>query len=245
MIPYQCSIHIHDSCFGPISAFYPRFSVLSPFQRFIPILAFYPQFSVLSSFQCFIPISVFYPHFSVVSPFQCFIPISAFYPHSVFYPHFSVISSFQCFISISVFYPHFSVVSPFQCFILISVFYPHFSVLSPIQRFIPISVSVFSFRFGHSVSAFYPDPSNSPFFYLFCLLFPLSAFSIEQFLVLLVRVHWLFHVFEKSKHFLKHSFMQGHIDHHNSLYIMYRSSFRYMKAMFLYASDCGVVDHYF
>ena len=25
------------------------------------------------------------------------------------------------------------------------------------QRFIPISVSVFSFRFSHSVSAFYPD----------------------------------------------------------------------------------------
>ena len=29
----------------PISAFYPHFSVLSPFQRFIPISAFYPHFS--------------------------------------------------------------------------------------------------------------------------------------------------------------------------------------------------------
>ena len=65
---------------------------------------------------------------------------------------------FQCFIPISAFYPHFSVLSPFQRFILISVFYPHFSVLSPFQRFIPLSVSVFSFRFRHSVSAFYPDP---------------------------------------------------------------------------------------
>ena len=48
----------------PISAFYPHFSVLSPFQRFIPISAFYPHFSVLSPFQRFIPISAFYPHFS-------------------------------------------------------------------------------------------------------------------------------------------------------------------------------------
>ena len=32
--------------------------------------AFYPHFSVLSSFQRFIPISAFYPHFSVLSPFQ-------------------------------------------------------------------------------------------------------------------------------------------------------------------------------
>ena len=54
----------------PISAFYPHFSVLSPFQRFIPISAFYPHFSVLSPFQRFIPISAFYPHFSVLSPFQ-------------------------------------------------------------------------------------------------------------------------------------------------------------------------------
>ena len=80
----------------PISAFYPHFSVLSPFQRFIPISAFYPHFSVLSPFQCFIPISAFYPHFSVLSPFQRFIPISAFYPH------FSVLSPFQRFIPISV-----------------------------------------------------------------------------------------------------------------------------------------------
>ena len=69
-----------------------------------------------------------------------------------------VLAPFQCFIPISSFYPHFSVLSPFQCFIPISVFYPHFSVLFPFQRCIPISVSVFSFRFGHSVSAFYPDP---------------------------------------------------------------------------------------
>ena len=86
----------------PISAFYPHFSVLSPFQRFIPISAFYPHFSVLSPFQRFIPISAFYPHFSVLSPFQRFIPISAFYPH------FSVLSPFQRFIPISAFYPHFS-----------------------------------------------------------------------------------------------------------------------------------------
>ena len=54
----------------PISAFYPHFSVLSPFQRFTPISAFYPHFSVLSPFQRFIPISAFSPHFSVLSPFQ-------------------------------------------------------------------------------------------------------------------------------------------------------------------------------
>ena len=88
-------------------------------------------------------------------PFQCFIPISAFYSH------FSVLSPFQRFIPISAFYPHFSVLSPFQRFIPISAFYPHFSVLSPFQRFIPLSVSVFSFRFRHSVSAFYPDPTCS------------------------------------------------------------------------------------
>ena len=35
-----------------------------------------------------------------------------------------------------------------------------------------------------------------------------------------------------------------HIDHHNSLYVMYGSSFRYMKIMFWYASDCGAADHY-
>ena len=86
----------------PISALYPHFSVLSPFQRFIPISAFYPHFSVLSPFQRFIPISAFYHHFSVLSPFQRFIPISAFYPH------FSVLSPFQRFIPISAFYPHFS-----------------------------------------------------------------------------------------------------------------------------------------
>ena len=76
------------------SAFYPQFSVLSPFQRFIPISAFYPHFSVLSPFQRFIPISAFYPHFSVLSPFQRFIPISV----SVFS------SSFRH--SVSAFYPN-------------------------------------------------------------------------------------------------------------------------------------------
>ena len=139
LVEFQLFKNKWGQSFGPISVFHTHFSVLSPFQRFIPILAFYPQFSVLSSFQCFIPISVFYPHFSVVSPFQYFIPISAFYPH-------------------------FSVLSTFQRFILISVFYPHFSVLSPFQRCIPISVSVLSFRFSHSVSAFYPDPLK----YIFC-----------------------------------------------------------------------------
>jgi hypothetical protein len=53
-----------------ISAFYPHFSVLSPFQRFILISAFYPHFIVLSPFQRFIPISAFYPHFSILSPFS-------------------------------------------------------------------------------------------------------------------------------------------------------------------------------
>ena len=130
----------------PISAFYPHFSVLSPFQRFIPISAFYPHFSVLSPFQRFIPISAFYPHFS----FRFQFPFPRF--------SFSVLSPFQRFIPISAFYPHFSVLSPFQRFIPISAFYPHFSVLSPFQRFIPISVSAFSFRFRDSVSAFYPYP---------------------------------------------------------------------------------------
>ena len=107
---------------------------------------------------------LFWPHFSVSYPFQRFIPVSAFYPH------FSVLSPIQRFILISVFYPHFSVVSPFQClssfqcFIPISVFYPHFSIVSPFQCFIPISVSVFSFRFSHSVSAFYPDPLHKRVF---------------------------------------------------------------------------------
>ena len=85
----------------PISAFYPHFSVLSPFQRFIPISAFYPHFSVLSPFQRFIPISAFYPHFSVLSPFQRFIPISV----SAF--------SFRFRDSVSAFYPY-----PKQCAIL-------------------------------------------------------------------------------------------------------------------------------
>ena len=77
--------------------FLQRIPKQSGIQRFIPISAFYPQFSVLSPFiQCFIPISAFYPHFSVLSPFQRFIPISAFYPH------FSVLSPFQRFIPISV-----------------------------------------------------------------------------------------------------------------------------------------------
>ena len=84
-------------------------------------------------------------HFNVLSLFQRFIPISEFYPH------FSVLSPFRRFIPIQRF-------APFQRFIPISAFYPYFSVLSPFQRFIPISVSVFSFRFRHSVSAFYPDP---------------------------------------------------------------------------------------
>ena len=61
---------LEQYCIFPISVFYPHFSVLSPFQRFILISAFYPHFSVLSSFQRFIPISAFYPHFSVLSPFQ-------------------------------------------------------------------------------------------------------------------------------------------------------------------------------
>ena len=80
--------------------------------------------------------------------------------HSVFPTHFSVLSPFQRFIPILAFYPQFSVLSPFHCFIPISVFYPHFSVIpiSAFKTFIPISISVFSFRFSHSVSAFYPDP---------------------------------------------------------------------------------------
>ena len=36
-----------------------------------------------------------------------------------------------------------------------------------------------------------------------------------------------------------------HIDHHNSLYVMYGSSFRHMKVLLCDASDCGAVDHYF
>ena len=76
--------------------FYPHFSVLSQFQRFIANSVFYPHFSVLSLFQRFIPISAFYPHFSVLSLFQRFIPISAFYPH------FSVLSPFQFPFSVSV-----------------------------------------------------------------------------------------------------------------------------------------------
>ena len=59
----------------PISAFYPHFSVLSPFQRFIPISACYPHFSVLSPFQRFIPISV-----SAFS-FRFRDSVSAFYPY--------------------------------------------------------------------------------------------------------------------------------------------------------------------
>ena len=77
---------------------------------------------------------------------------------STFYPHLSsVLSPIQCFTPISAFYLRFSVLFPFQRFIPISAFYPHFSVLSPFQRFIPISV--LSFRFSHSVSAYYPDPT--------------------------------------------------------------------------------------
>jgi hypothetical protein len=93
---YLFSLYANDMCSQwtskqrlPISAFYPHFSVLPPFQRFTPISAFYPHFSVLSSFLRCIPVSAFYPHFSVLSPFQRFIPISAFYPH------FSVLSPFQ------------------------------------------------------------------------------------------------------------------------------------------------------
>jgi hypothetical protein len=87
----------------PISAFYPHFSVLSPFQCFIPISAFYPHFSVLSPFQRFIPISAFYPHFSVLSPFQRFIPISAF---QRFIPISVSAFSFRFRDSVSAFYPY-------------------------------------------------------------------------------------------------------------------------------------------
>ena len=80
-------------------SFYPYFSVLPLFQRFIPISAFYPHFSVLSPIQCFIPISAFYPYFSVLSPFQRFNLISAFYPHL---SHFSVLFPFQFSFSVSV-----------------------------------------------------------------------------------------------------------------------------------------------
>ena len=87
----------------PISAFYPHFSVLSPFQCFIPISAFYPHFSVLSPFQRFIPISAFYPHFSVLSQFQRFIPISAF---QRFIPISVSAFSFRFRDSVSAFYPY-------------------------------------------------------------------------------------------------------------------------------------------
>ncbi len=42
---------------------------------------FYPHFSVLSSFQRFIPISAFYPHFS----FRFRDPVSAFYPYPLYW----------------------------------------------------------------------------------------------------------------------------------------------------------------
>ena len=51
--------------------------------------------------------------------------------------------------------------------------------------------------------------------------------------------------FWKIQTLLKHPFMQELIDHHNAFYIMYGSSFRYIKVMFCDASDCGAVDHYF
>ena len=70
---------------GYISAFYPQFSVLFPF-----------QFPFSDQFQRFIPNSAFYPHFSfrfqisfsVLSPIQRFIPISVsvFRSVSAFYP---------------------------------------------------------------------------------------------------------------------------------------------------------------
>ena len=133
-------------------------------------------------FQRFILISAFFSHFSVLSPFQRFIPISAFY---WFYPPsqfpFSVSVSaiqFQRFIPAHLPQARRSFkFAPFLFFFLLFLFCLiwreqqirflnstklfrtcHFSVLSPFQRFIPISVSVFSFRFRHSVSAFYPDP---------------------------------------------------------------------------------------
>ena len=60
---YFCE-KIEKRCLSIKEAFYPYFSVLSSFQRFIPISAFYPHFSVLSPFQRFILISAFYSHFS-------------------------------------------------------------------------------------------------------------------------------------------------------------------------------------
>ena len=70
-----------------------------------------------------------------------------------------------------------------QRFILILAFYSHFSVLSPFQRFIPISVSVFSFRFSDSVSAFYPDPDLTDFFFnvIILIINVLKAFAILYF----------------------------------------------------------------
>ena len=68
---------IEKRCLSIKEAFYPYFSVLSPFQRFILVSAFYPHFSVLSPFQRFILISAFYPHFS----FSFRHSVSAFYPN--------------------------------------------------------------------------------------------------------------------------------------------------------------------
>ena len=39
--------------------------------------------------------------------------------------------------------------------------------------------------------------------------------------------------------------MQAHMDHHNSLYVVHKNWFGYMKVMFCYASDYGAVDHHF
>jgi hypothetical protein len=65
----------------PISAFYPHFSVLYPFQRFIPISAFYPHFSVLSPFQRFIRFQRFIPISVTAFSFRFRDSVSAFYPY--------------------------------------------------------------------------------------------------------------------------------------------------------------------
>ena len=85
----------------PISAFYPHFSVLSPFQRFIPISAFYPHFSILSRFHPFIPISAFYPHFSFrfQFPFPRFgfsvLSLTRFIPTRFFHRYYGTLH-FEC-----------------------------------------------------------------------------------------------------------------------------------------------------
>ena len=54
-----------------------------------------------------------------------------------------------------------------------------------------------------------------------------------------------FFMFLKSPNTFEILVYARHIDDHNSLYIMYGSSFQYTKVMFCDASDCGAVDHYF